>query len=169
MALSLLSGELRPSPEAALVLEDDAGLCGYALALIDAKEAAATSQVIRRSFRGRSCRVAWWCLSLCLRPPEGSQSFSAGGVPLPGQRAASAPGHRLLPSKADDVPAPVLHQGRWYVSNLSELMRNHSFVVLDGQKRRQSPHTFARQLWVPVSMETSLQLWLHSGNNPCPL
>uniref|UniRef100_H3DJH2 protein O-GlcNAcase n=1 Tax=Tetraodon nigroviridis TaxID=99883 RepID=H3DJH2_TETNG len=37
---SLLSGELQPSPASALVLEDDAGVCGCALALIDAKEAA---------------------------------------------------------------------------------------------------------------------------------
>ncbi|CAG10789.1 unnamed protein product, partial [Tetraodon nigroviridis] len=36
----LLSGELQPSPASALVLEDDAGVCGCALALIDAKEAA---------------------------------------------------------------------------------------------------------------------------------
>lgn len=48
-ALSLLSGALRPSPDSALVLEDDAGLCGYALALIDAKEAAAKSEVITGS------------------------------------------------------------------------------------------------------------------------
>lgn len=55
LALSLLSGELRPSPGSALVLEDDAGLCGCALALVDAKEAAAKCQVIRRSF---SCPYA---------------------------------------------------------------------------------------------------------------
>ncbi|XP_056891639.1 protein O-GlcNAcase isoform X2 [Takifugu flavidus] len=40
----LLTGELCPSPESALVLEDDAGLCGYALAVIDAKQAAAKTQ-----------------------------------------------------------------------------------------------------------------------------
>lgn len=43
---SLLSGELQPSPASALVLEDDAGVCGCALALIDAKEAADKCQVI---------------------------------------------------------------------------------------------------------------------------
>lgn len=46
LALSLLSGELQPSSESALVLEDDAGICGFALAFINAEEAAAKSQVI---------------------------------------------------------------------------------------------------------------------------
>lgn len=37
-------GELSPSPQCALVLEDEIGVCGYALALIDAKPAAAKIQ-----------------------------------------------------------------------------------------------------------------------------
>lgn len=49
---SLLSGELCPSPGSALVLEDDLGLCGYALALTDAKQAAAKTQVIKCRFTG---------------------------------------------------------------------------------------------------------------------
>lgn len=49
---SLLTGELCPSPESALVLEDDVGLCGYALALIDAKQAAVKTQVIKCRFTG---------------------------------------------------------------------------------------------------------------------
>ncbi|XP_034544839.1 protein O-GlcNAcase [Notolabrus celidotus] len=41
---SLSSGEIPPSPQCALVLEDDIGMCGYALALTDAKPAAAKIQ-----------------------------------------------------------------------------------------------------------------------------
>ncbi|XP_074485101.1 protein O-GlcNAcase [Sebastes fasciatus] len=41
---SLSSGEISPSPQCALVLEDDIGVCGYALALTDAKPAAAKIQ-----------------------------------------------------------------------------------------------------------------------------
>lgn len=51
---SLLTGELCPSPESALVLEDDIGLCGYALALFDAKQAAAKTQVTNCRFTGQS-------------------------------------------------------------------------------------------------------------------
>lgn len=51
---SLLTGELCPSPESALVLEDDIGLCGYALALIDAKQV--KTQVINCRFTGQSKR-----------------------------------------------------------------------------------------------------------------
>lgn len=40
----LSAGELPPSPECALVVEDDIGMCGYALALTDAKPAAAKIQ-----------------------------------------------------------------------------------------------------------------------------
>ncbi|XP_077574492.1 protein O-GlcNAcase isoform X1 [Stigmatopora nigra] len=40
----LATGELAPSPQCALVLEDDFGVCGYMLALTDAKEAAASIQ-----------------------------------------------------------------------------------------------------------------------------
>lgn len=40
----LSAGELPPSPQCALVLEDEIGLCGYALALTDAKPAAAKIQ-----------------------------------------------------------------------------------------------------------------------------
>lgn len=43
---SLAAGEIPPSPQCALVLEDEVGMCGYALALIDAKPAAAKIQVI---------------------------------------------------------------------------------------------------------------------------
>nr|XP_020451682.1 protein O-GlcNAcase-like isoform X2 [Monopterus albus] len=38
---SLSTGEISPSPQCALVLEDDTGMCGYALGLVDAKPAAA--------------------------------------------------------------------------------------------------------------------------------
>ncbi|XP_029353213.1 protein O-GlcNAcase [Echeneis naucrates] len=41
---SLSAGELAPSPQCAFVLEDEIGMCGYALALIDAKPAAAKIQ-----------------------------------------------------------------------------------------------------------------------------
>lgn len=44
MCDSLSVGDLSPSPECALVLEDEAGMCGYALALTDAKPAAAKIQ-----------------------------------------------------------------------------------------------------------------------------
>ncbi|XP_076583719.1 protein O-GlcNAcase [Chaetodon auriga] len=40
----LTAGELSPSPQCALVLEDEIGVCGYALALTDAKPAAAKIQ-----------------------------------------------------------------------------------------------------------------------------
>lgn len=41
---SLSAGEISPSPQCALVLEDEIGLCGYALALTNAKPAAAKIQ-----------------------------------------------------------------------------------------------------------------------------
>ncbi|XP_049900182.1 protein O-GlcNAcase isoform X2 [Epinephelus moara] len=41
---SLSTGEISPSPQCGLVLEDEIGVCGYALALIDAKPAAAKIQ-----------------------------------------------------------------------------------------------------------------------------
>lgn len=41
---SLSIGDLSPSPECALVLEDEIGMCGYALALTDAKSASAKIQ-----------------------------------------------------------------------------------------------------------------------------
>lgn len=44
---SLSAGEISPSPLCGLILEDDLGLCGYALALTDAKPAAAKIQVIQ--------------------------------------------------------------------------------------------------------------------------
>lgn len=44
---SLSSGELAPSPQCALILEDEIGVCGYALALTDAQPAAAKTQVIK--------------------------------------------------------------------------------------------------------------------------
>lgn len=44
---SLSAGEIPPSSLCGLILEDDLGLCGYALALIDAKPAAAKIQVIQ--------------------------------------------------------------------------------------------------------------------------
>uniref|UniRef100_A0A3B5M4N5 O-GlcNAcase like n=1 Tax=Xiphophorus couchianus TaxID=32473 RepID=A0A3B5M4N5_9TELE len=37
-------GDVAPSPQCALVVEDDIGVCGYALALTDAKQAAGTEQ-----------------------------------------------------------------------------------------------------------------------------
>nr|XP_061792169.1 protein O-GlcNAcase [Nerophis lumbriciformis] len=40
----LSTGKVLPSPQCALVLEDDFGVCGYMLALTDAKEAAASIQ-----------------------------------------------------------------------------------------------------------------------------
>ncbi|KAM8879882.1 protein O-GlcNAcase isoform 2-T2 [Spinachia spinachia] len=40
----LAAGSISPSPECALVLEDDIGMCGYALALTDAKPAATKIQ-----------------------------------------------------------------------------------------------------------------------------
>ncbi|KAF3687316.1 Protein O-GlcNAcase [Channa argus] len=47
----LSAGEISPSIQCALVLEDDTGICGYALALIDAKPAAAKIQrVISEEF-----------------------------------------------------------------------------------------------------------------------
>lgn len=42
---SLLEGEIPPSPQCAFVVEDDVGVCGYALALTDAKPAAAKIKV----------------------------------------------------------------------------------------------------------------------------
>lgn len=45
--VSLSAGEVSPSPQCAFVLEDEMGVCGYALALTDAKPAAAKSQVIK--------------------------------------------------------------------------------------------------------------------------
>ncbi|MEQ2167526.1 hypothetical protein GOODEAATRI_005024 [Goodea atripinnis] len=44
---SLSSGEIAPSPQCALVVEDDIGVCGYALGLTDAKQAAGMDQVIK--------------------------------------------------------------------------------------------------------------------------
>lgn len=44
---SLSAGEISPSPQCALVLEDEIGVCGYALALIDAKPAAVKAQVMK--------------------------------------------------------------------------------------------------------------------------
>ncbi|XP_038140646.1 protein O-GlcNAcase [Cyprinodon tularosa] len=41
---SLSSCEIPPSPQCALVVEDDFGVCGYALALTDAKQAAGSDQ-----------------------------------------------------------------------------------------------------------------------------
>uniref|UniRef100_A0A671TND8 protein O-GlcNAcase n=1 Tax=Sparus aurata TaxID=8175 RepID=A0A671TND8_SPAAU len=41
---SLLEGEISPSPQCALILEDEIGVCGYALGLTDAKPAAAKIQ-----------------------------------------------------------------------------------------------------------------------------
>ncbi|XP_062243534.1 protein O-GlcNAcase isoform X1 [Platichthys flesus] len=41
---SLSTGDISPSPQCALVLEDEIGMCGYALALTDAKSAAAKIQ-----------------------------------------------------------------------------------------------------------------------------
>ncbi|XP_026215780.1 protein O-GlcNAcase [Anabas testudineus] len=41
---SLSAGDISPSPQCALVMEDDAGICGYALALTDATPAAAKTQ-----------------------------------------------------------------------------------------------------------------------------
>lgn len=41
MSDCLLEGEIPPSPQCAFVVEDDVGVCGYALALTDAKPAAA--------------------------------------------------------------------------------------------------------------------------------
>lgn len=61
---SLLEGEIFPSPDCALVLEDDKGVCGYALSLADAKRAAARVQVpestrlIRVSSRWSSCAIS---------------------------------------------------------------------------------------------------------------
>uniref|UniRef100_A0A665UYX1 protein O-GlcNAcase n=1 Tax=Echeneis naucrates TaxID=173247 RepID=A0A665UYX1_ECHNA len=49
---SLSAGELAPSPQCAFVLEDEIGMCGYALALIDAKPAAAKIQVIKTAVSG---------------------------------------------------------------------------------------------------------------------
>lgn len=51
---SLSVGDLSPSPECALVLEDEIGMCGYALALTDAKSASAKIQVIK-------CEVTLQC------------------------------------------------------------------------------------------------------------
>uniref|UniRef100_A0A7N6FFZ2 GH84 domain-containing protein n=1 Tax=Anabas testudineus TaxID=64144 RepID=A0A7N6FFZ2_ANATE len=45
---SLSAGDISPSPQCALVMEDDAGICGYALALTDATPAAAKTQVIKK-------------------------------------------------------------------------------------------------------------------------
>ena len=44
---SLSAGEISPSPQCALVLEDEIGMCGYALALVDAKTVATKIQVIK--------------------------------------------------------------------------------------------------------------------------
>nr|XP_046261590.1 protein O-GlcNAcase isoform X2 [Scatophagus argus] len=41
---SLSAGEISPSPQCALILEDEIGVCGYALALTDAQQAAAKIQ-----------------------------------------------------------------------------------------------------------------------------
>lgn len=53
---SLLEGEILPSPDCALILEDDMGVCGYALSL-DAKQAATKVQVTETTrFSGASRR-----------------------------------------------------------------------------------------------------------------
>uniref|UniRef100_A0A3B5AKR6 protein O-GlcNAcase n=1 Tax=Stegastes partitus TaxID=144197 RepID=A0A3B5AKR6_9TELE len=46
----LSAGELLPSPQCALVVEDDIGMCGYALALTDAKPAIAKIQPVLKEF-----------------------------------------------------------------------------------------------------------------------
>lgn len=53
---SLLEGETFPSPDCALVLEDETGVCGYALALSDAKQAAAKVQVTDSTRSSRASR-----------------------------------------------------------------------------------------------------------------
>lgn len=45
---SLSDSDISPSPECGLVLEDEVGLCGYALAITDAKQATAKLQVIKQ-------------------------------------------------------------------------------------------------------------------------
>ncbi|XP_076001459.1 protein O-GlcNAcase [Genypterus blacodes] len=45
MSDSLSAGDLSPSPQCALVLEDEAGVCGYALALTNARAAAAATNL----------------------------------------------------------------------------------------------------------------------------
>lgn len=51
---SLLVEDTFPSLDHALVLEDEAGVCGYALALSDAKQAAAKVQVKESSRSSRT-------------------------------------------------------------------------------------------------------------------
>lgn len=53
---SLLEGEILPSQDCALVLEDDKGVCGYALSLADAKQAAAKIQVPESTRLSRASR-----------------------------------------------------------------------------------------------------------------
>lgn len=96
---SLSAGELSPSPQCAFVLEDEIGMCGYALALIDAKPAAAKIQVIKcnilyfsRMHVKIKCNITVTIL-FYLTPPEGSKGFSAGGLSLPGYCTSAAPGH----------------------------------------------------------------------------
>lgn len=44
-----MDGQIAPSKHCDLVLEDEDGICGFALALIDAKTAITTSQVRQRT------------------------------------------------------------------------------------------------------------------------
>lgn len=99
-ALSLLGGELRPSPGCALLLDDDAGLCGCALALLDAKEAAAKSQVSRRSFRRSSGCVGGVYRSASVHQRAGSPSVL--------EEFPSLVSMRLLPRVTDFSPVERL-------------------------------------------------------------
>lgn len=96
---SLSEGEISPSPECALILEDETGVCGYALGLTNAKLAAAKIQVITSRIccpeeeTKLLCHAISVCVFYCLLPPEGSTRFRIKGLPLPDHRTSAATGH----------------------------------------------------------------------------
>lgn len=82
-------------------MEDDAGICGYALALTDAKPEAAKIQVIQGQI---------WLISRIKGEDKLQTCFTVfcslegdkRGVPLPGHLPSAAPGHWSLSSQTND-------------------------------------------------------------------
>lgn len=95
---SLSEGEISPSPECALILEDETGVCGYALGLTDAKQAATKIQVITSRICSPEeeakllCHTISVCAFYCLLPPEGGARFRIRGLPLPDHCTSAATG-----------------------------------------------------------------------------
>lgn len=100
---SLPVGSLLPSSQCAFVLEDEMGLCGYALGLTDV--AAAKIQVSVCSSR---CWKVWGNFVLCtvrdfcLLPVGGAVGLDSGSLPLPDHHASAAQGHLPGPGQVDD-------------------------------------------------------------------